>query len=90
MNIRHKGLRRYWQTGNARGIRADMTRRLHRRLSDLDKARGPSDLAIPSYRLHPLMGDLAGYWSIHVTGNWRLTFRFRDGEVVEVDLVDYH
>ena len=90
MHIKHKGLRRYWQTGNARGLRADMIRRLHRRLSDLDKARGPPDLAIPAYRLHPLTGDLGGYWSIRVTGNWRLTFRFRDGEAVDVDLVDYH
>ena len=45
---------------------------------------------IPGYRLHPLKGDLKGFWSVTVSGNWRIVFRFEDGQVVDVDLTDYH
>ena len=45
---------------------------------------------LPGLRLHPLKGDRAGQWSVFVLGNWRIVFRFADGEVVGVDLVDYH
>jgi toxin HigB-1 len=44
----------------------------------------------PGYALHPLRGDLAGFWSVRVSGNWRVIFRFEDGHAVDVDLVDYH
>lgn len=90
MEFRHKGLRRFWESGDARGIAGDLTARLNRRLDDLDAAATLDDLRIPGYRLHPLTGERAGYWSIRVSGNWRLVFRFRDGEAVDVDLVDYH
>lgn len=90
MDIKHKRLRRYWQTGNPRGLPSEMVRRLGRRLDDLHAARSPNDLRAPGYRLHPLKGDLAGYWSLRVTDNWRLVFRFEAGEAVDVDLVDYH
>ena len=45
---------------------------------------------LPGYGLHPLRGDLRGMWSISISGNWRITFRFDDGDVYDVDLVDYH
>ena len=45
---------------------------------------------LPGFRLHPLKGDLAGFWSVTVSGNWRLIFRFEDGHASDVDLVDYH
>ena len=67
-----------------------MIGRLAERLSVLATAVGPNDLNLPGYRLHALKGDLAGWWSIRVTGNWRLICRFEDGEAVDVDLVDYH
>lgn len=90
MEFRHKGLRRFWESGDGRGISGDLTARLSRRLDDLDAATMPDDLRIPGYRLHPLSGARVGFWSIRVSGNWRLVFRFRNGEAVDVDLVDYH
>ena len=56
----------------------------------LDQTSQPSELDNPAWRLHPLRGDLAGHWSIRVTGNMRLVFRFDRGEAVDVDLVDCH
>ena len=60
------------------------------RLSVLAAAAEPGALNLPGYRLHALKGDLAGWWSIRVTGKWCLICRFKDGEAVDVDLVDYH
>ena len=59
-------------------------------LADLDIASMPSDVDLPGYRLHPLKGNLKGMWSISISGNWRITFRFEEGDVYDVDLVDYH
>lgn len=59
-------------------------------LSDLEYARRPQDLDWPGYRLHALAGDMRGYWAVRVSGNWRIIFRFANGEAVDVDLVDYH
>lgn len=67
-----------------------MLRRVEEILSILDAAEAISDLDIPGYRLHPLTGSLKGYWSLRVTGNWRIVFRFEDGAAWDVDLVDYH
>ena len=61
-----------------------------RLLADLDAASKPNDVDLPGYSLHPLRGDLEGLWSISISGNWRITFRFEDGNVYDVDLVDYH
>ena len=64
--------------------------RIRRTLGNLDAATRPADPGNPGYRLHPLKGQRAGYRSIRVSGNWRIVFRFHDGEPVDVDLVDYH
>ena len=71
-------------------ITADQLDRVTLALADLDAAGKPSELDLPGYRLHPLRGDRRGSWSISITGNWRITFRFEDGDVYDVDLVDYH
>ena len=71
-------------------VRADQAERLALALADLDDARKPSDLDLPGYRLHPLKGDLKSFWSISISGNWRIVFRFDDGDVYDVDLIDYH
>ena len=47
-------------------------------------------MALPGLDLHPLRGELVGYWAVKVSANWRVIFRFEDGNVVDVDLVDYH
>lgn len=67
-----------------------MAPKLRRILSMLARASEPRELDNPGWRLHSLKGGLAGCWSVRVTGNWRLVFRFEDGEAVDVDLIDYH
>lgn len=59
-------------------------------LAALDTAQTIEDMDIPGYRLHPLKGKLKGHWSISVSGNWRLTFEFKDGDVHLLDYEDYH
>ena len=90
MRIRHKGLRALAEQDRTRRLPADLVPKLRRVLTLLDEARHPGDLAQPGYRLHPLKGDMAGLWSIWVSGNWRVVFRFEDNEAIDVDLVDYH
>jgi proteic killer suppression protein len=90
LSFRHKGLELLYQQDSTRGVRPDHAPKLRRILSALDVAQGPQDLAIPGFRTHRLSGDRAGHWSIWVNGNWRVTFRFIDGDVEVVDYLDYH
>lgn len=64
--------------------------KLERILTALDRAGGPKGMDLPGFRLHPLRGALKGYFAVAVSGNWRVTFRFVEGDAVEVDYVDYH
>lgn len=89
-SLRHKGLKRYYEKGDAKKLPATMVRRLRLVLADLDAAEKPQDLTFPGNRLHRLKGDLRGFWAIDVTGNWRVVFRFEAGDVHDVDLIDYH
>jgi proteic killer suppression protein len=89
-SFRHRGLRRLYERGDPSRISADQLDRITLALADLDAATKPSELDLPGYRLHPLRGDRKGSWSISISGNWRITFRFEDGDVYDVDLVDYH
>jgi toxin HigB-1 len=90
LSFRHKGLERLYRGGSKKGVQAAHVPKLLRILSLLDVAESPDDLAIPSFRTHPLKGDLAGCWSIWVNGNWRITFRFNETDVELVDYQDYH
>ena len=90
VSFRHKGLERLYRDGSKKGVQATHIPKLLRILSLLDVAQTPDDLAIPSFRTHPLKGDLAGHWSIWVNGNWRVTFRFVESDVELVDYQDYH
>lgn len=90
MNIAHKELRRFYERGDARALPAYLVNRIERILDDLACATGPHDMDRPAYRLHPLKGDRRGQWSVRVSGNWRIVFRFVDGEAVDIDLIDYH
>jgi toxin HigB-1 len=90
-SFRHRGLQRYFETGDRRDLRADQIKRIRRVLAILDAAASVDTLeTLPGMRLHPLKGDLDGFWSISVTGNWRIIFRFDAGEMHDVDFVDYH
>jgi proteic killer suppression protein len=86
----HKGLERFFRSGSRAGIRPEHGDRLRRQLTVLNAARKPADMNLPGWRLHPLHGDLVGHWSVWVNGNWRMTFRFTDGDAELVDYRDYH
>ncbi len=90
MRIKHKGLRALAEQDRSRQLPRELVPKLRRILTLLDEARHAGELAQPGYRLHPLKGDMAGLWSISVSSNWRVVFRFKDNEAVDVDLVDYH
>jgi proteic killer suppression protein len=89
-SFRHKGLQRLYEKGAGKGLSAEMTPKIERILARLDVAASPEMMNLPGYHLHPLKGDAKGFWSVRVTGNWRITFRIAGGQVVDVDLVDYH
>ena len=89
-SFRHRGLERLFERGDPSGVRADQAARISDVLAHLDRATKPSDLDLPGYRLHPLKGDLKGFWSVTISGNWRIVFRFAPGHAFDVDLTDYH
>ena len=90
LTIRHKALGAFFRTGETRGLQQKLVKRLTVILLALDVAQGPEDLTLPGLRVHPLKGNLQGYWSVSVSGNWRLVFRFDSQDVHDLDLVDYH
>ena len=89
-SFRHKGLRQLFEDDQARGVDPDHVRKLRQILLVLQAAKQIEALNLPAFRLHPLTGDLKGYWSITVRANWRVVFRYEDGQALDVDLVDYH
>ena len=89
-SFEHKGLQAFFETGNKAGIQPHHAPKLARLLARLHAAKVPEDMNVPGWRLHPLVGNLAGHYSVFVNGNWRLTFRFDDGDAVLVDYQDYH
>jgi proteic killer suppression protein len=90
-SIKHKGLKQLFQDGSRKGVAAEYADKLERMLTALHHARTLDDIeAVQGWRLHPLKGDLKGHWSLTVTRNRRLIFRFVDGDAHDVDLVDYH
>jgi toxin HigB-1 len=89
-NFRHKGLRQLFEDDNPRGVNAEHARRIRQILALLDAAQKVGDLDYHTFRLHPLKGDLTGFWSLTVRANWRIIFRFEEGNALDVDLVDYH
>ena len=90
MKIRHKGLRELYARDDAKRLPPERVERVRDMLTALDDAVRPGNMDIPGYRLHPLRGDMEGFWSVTVSKNYRIVFRFRDGEALDVDLVDYH
>jgi proteic killer suppression protein len=90
-SIRHKGLRRFFETGNAKGLVGDVNR-LRKLLAFIDAAESMGELSVPpNFGLHELTGDRRDTWSMTVTRNWRLTFKVNEeGALIEMDLEDYH
>jgi toxin HigB-1 len=88
--FRHRGLRRLYEDDDRRGLNTEHVDKIARVLAFLNRAARPEDMNLPGFRLHPLKGELAGYWSVTIRANWRITFRFENGDVTDVDLLDYH
>ncbi len=89
-SFKHRGLKAFYDGRTARRVAPEHGARLRDILGVLDRARGPGDMNLPGLRLHALRGDRGGYYAVSVSGNWRVTFRFIDGDAVDVDYVDYH
>ena len=89
-SFRHKGLKRLYETGSVSGVQTVHGNRLRMLLIALDTAQEIGDMDIPGFRLHPLEGKLKGRWAVSVTGNWRVTFEFREGHAYILDYEDYH
>ena len=90
LRFRHRGLRRFFETGDTRGINAQHAAWLRVLLTTLDASASPADMNLPGFRLHQLRGERRGQWAASVSGNWRLVFEFEGGDATSVDLVDYH
>ncbi|MDC9724730.1 MAG: type II toxin-antitoxin system RelE/ParE family toxin [Gammaproteobacteria bacterium] len=86
----HKGLGKFYQTGSKAGIQAKHSERLRLILAQLNQAKTIQDMDIPFLKLHELKGDRKGVWSVTVQTNWRITFRFSEGDIEIVNYEDYH
>jgi toxin HigB-1 len=89
-SFKHRGLKRLYERDDRSGIRPDFADTIQEILTVLDDAATPQELALPGYRLHPLKGDLKGFWSVTVRANWRIIFRFEGPDAFDVELIDYH
>ncbi|MCW5688474.1 MAG: type II toxin-antitoxin system RelE/ParE family toxin [Pseudolabrys sp.] len=88
--FKSKKLRNLFEKGDSRGLPADQISRIENRLATIEAARRIEDCNVAGYRLHALSGDYKGFHAVWVTGNWRIVFRFVDGDAFDVDHVDYH
>ena len=90
VSFRHKGLKLLFEKGDRRSVPPDYGDKVERILACLEEASENGRMDLPGFRLHPLRGDLAGYWSVTVSGNWRVVFRFEGGHAKDLDPIDYH
>jgi len=89
-SFKNKGLKKLYETGSKQGVKPEHATRLRLILARLDASSEPADMNLPGLGLHPLKGSLKDFWSVLVSGNWRVIFRFENGNVMDVDYLDYH
>jgi proteic killer suppression protein len=89
-SFKHKGLKKFFETGSIAGIQAKHERKLRMQLAAIDTASDIDDVDLPGYQLHSLKGGRAGIYSISVNGNWRVTFEFVEGNAYIINYEDYH
>jgi proteic killer suppression protein len=89
-SFRHRGLKRLYERGDRGGIGPDLVDTVEDILARLDESDVPEAMNLPGYRLHPLKGELKGFWSVTVRANWRIIFRFQGADACDVELIDYH
>jgi proteic killer suppression protein len=90
VSIRHKGLRQYFEKGDASKLQPQHITKIRLILTRLHAAKAVTDMNVPGYGLHQLSGELKGFWSVKVDKNYRIIFQFVEEEVLEVDYLDYH
>ena len=86
----HRGLKRLFEKDDRKGVHAQHVARLRLILTLLNVVRNPAAMDLPGYDLHQLKGNRKGEWSVRVSGNWRVTFRFEKQDVTDVKYEDYH
>ncbi len=89
-SFRHRGLKRLYERGDRSQVGADMLDKIENILAVLDAANAPEKMDLPGFRLHPLKGELRGFWAVTVRANWRIIWCFKGRDAVDVDLIDYH
>jgi len=89
-NFRHPGLRRLFEDDDRRRFAARDVDKIRRILARLNVAQKPEDMAAPGFHLHPLKGNFKSFWAVTVRVNWRIVFRFEEGDACDVDYLDYH
>ena len=89
-NFKDRKLKRLYERGDRSKIQADFVDKVERILARLDQALVIEDMDLPGYRLHSLKGDLKGFWSVSISGNWRIIFRFEHGKARDIEMIDYH
>jgi len=89
-HFKDRRLKRLYERGDRSKIPADLVDKVERILARLDQALVIEDMNLPGYRLHELKGDLRGFWSVSLSGNWRIIFRFESGKARDVEMMDYH
>ena len=89
-SFQHRGLQALYEKGETRRLPQQHVTKLRDILVTLDYSRSPADMNLPGFHLHPLKGNLRGYYAVSVSGNWRVTFRFEDGHAVDINYTDYH
>ena len=89
-NFTHRGLQRLFERGDRSRIRPDLVDKVKRILARLSAASEPADMNAPGFGLHAMKGGLKGFWAVWASRNWRIIFRFEDGDACDVDFLDYH
>lgn len=89
-SFRHRGLKRLYEQGDRSKLLPTQVNRIEEIIFQLDVSKEALHMNLPGYRLHKLTGELKGFWSVKVSGNFRIIFRFENGNAYEVDLLDYH
>ena len=88
--IKDKSLKLLFEKGDGSKIRHDLLRKVENILTRMQAAKEIKDMNAPGFRLHELKGERLGVWSVTVKNNWRITFRFKNGDAYDVKLEDYH
>lgn len=89
-SFQHKGLRLFFEDDNPSKLQAHHVEKIRRILYRLDEAETIDDLNVVGWALHPLSGKYKGFWAVKVNGNWRIIFRFENGNAYDIDYLDYH